>query len=34
MRPVRMTDWLCPLERRMMAWMRAISSSRWKGFVR
>ncbi len=31
--PVLITDWAWPLERRTMAWMRATSSSLWKGLV-
>ena len=32
--PVVMTDWAWPFERRTIAWMRATSSSLWKGLVR
>jgi len=31
--PVWITDWAWPLERRTIAWMRATSSSLWKGLV-
>ncbi len=33
MSPVRITDWAWPFERRTTAWMRATSSSLWKGLV-
>ena len=29
-----MTDCECPFDRRMIAWMRAISSLLWNGLVR